>query len=65
MSTSEELVELDGVLAVSLVRWAVDVNEKSSVPGSILSKSGEELLGVSGDSGKAVFSLVEGSMTSL
>lgn len=58
-------MELSGVLAVSWVRWAVDENEKSSAAGFTLSKAKDGSLGASGDSGNEIFSLVEGSMTSL
>lgn len=65
MSTSEELAEIEGVLAVSETWCDVDENENSSPLGSILTKSGDGSLGASGDIGKGSFSLVEGSMTSL
>lgn len=65
MSTSVELLELQGVLAVSDLRCDVDENEKSSLPGSISAKDGDGSLGARGDRGKGSFSLVEGSMTSL
>lgn len=65
MSTSEELMELDGVLAVSDVPCDVDEIEQSSLPGSIFAKAEDGSLGASGDRGKGSFSWVEGSITSL